>query len=143
MSVNIDIRGDGGSPTLTTSRMSVYFVDTCIISQRGGPTSSTATSWTEASYIYIYTHVYVYIYIYTYYIYICKSFYWFIMSLFILQLLVFVMLLLELYIVYIVHYVRIGVFCIYNLYHIALPSAGGHALEILLLLFAFKRDCIL
>ena len=28
MSVNIDIRGEGGSPTLTTSRMNVYFTDT-------------------------------------------------------------------------------------------------------------------
>ena len=28
MSVNIDIRGEGGSPTRTTSRMSVYFTDT-------------------------------------------------------------------------------------------------------------------
>ena len=27
MSVNIDIRGDGGSPTSTTSRMSVHFTD--------------------------------------------------------------------------------------------------------------------
>ena len=27
----IDIRGDGGSPTLTTSRMSVYFTDTGIV----------------------------------------------------------------------------------------------------------------
>ena len=30
MSVNIDIGGEGGSPTLTTSRMSVYFTDTGI-----------------------------------------------------------------------------------------------------------------
>ena len=28
MSVNIDIRGDWGSPTLITIRMSVYFTDT-------------------------------------------------------------------------------------------------------------------
>ena len=29
MSVNIDIRADGGSPTLTTSRTRAYFTDTC------------------------------------------------------------------------------------------------------------------
>ena len=31
VSVNIDIKGEGGSPTLTASRMSVYFTDTGIL----------------------------------------------------------------------------------------------------------------
>ena len=36
MSVNVDIRGDGGSPTLTTTRVSVYFTDAGMCEGRAG-----------------------------------------------------------------------------------------------------------
>ena len=52
-SVNIDIRGDGGSPTLTTSRMSGPFTDT------GMSSHGSLHMYNIHIYIYIHTHTYI------------------------------------------------------------------------------------
>ena len=66
MSVTIDIGGDGGSPTMSTCRMSVYFADTGMTLERWRHRGTTNRDPLGSSCVYIYIYIcimYIYIYI--------------------------------------------------------------------------------